>query len=255
MSSEWESEKELRNVIGGIDGSHIKIPSPGDDLDLAYYNYKKFYSLVLLAIVDNRGIFRWFTSNAPGSSGDSGILQATSLYRRAKAEEKKPPAERQLFANGACILGDSAFAEGPWLRTPFLLPSTRVQRYYNFKHSSMRMRVEHAFGRLKWKFLVLQRGLLFNLQDAPHIIDACVVLYNFIFLHEGTWTSHQHIDDAQTRNGTGRDGDAVSGKRKERDDEAAYLAENFLSRDWGAPNSMADRRRWLREREWRDQES
>lgn len=136
-----------RNVIGGIDGSHIKIPGPDEALLLAYYNYKKFYSIILLAIVDNRGLFRWFTSGAAGSCGDSGVLQATSFYRRAQAELKKPASERRIFADGTCILGDSAFAEGPWMRTPFTLPSSRVERYFKYKHSSMRMRIEHAFGR------------------------------------------------------------------------------------------------------------
>lgn len=136
-----------RNVIGAIDGSHIKIPGPEDDLLLAYYNYKKYYSIILLAIVDNRGLFRWFASGCAGSCGDSGVLQATDLYKDAQEELTKPAAERKIFADGACILGDSAFAEGPWLRTPFTMPIPRVERYFNYKHSSMRMRVEHAFGR------------------------------------------------------------------------------------------------------------
>lgn len=55
-------------------------------------------------------------------------------------------AEHSVFAHGSCILSDSAFAEGPWLRTPFNLPANRVERYFNYKHSSMRI-VEHAFGR------------------------------------------------------------------------------------------------------------
>lgn len=155
-----------RNVIGGIDGSHIKIPGPEEDLLLAYYNYKKFYSITLLAIVDNRGLFRWFTSGAAGSCGDSGVLQATSLYKRAQAELTKPAKERNIFADGSCILGDSAFSEGPWLRTPFTLPSSRVERYFNYKHSSMRMRVEHAFGRwvhtlkARWSLFFLRRGFM-----------------------------------------------------------------------------------------------
>lgn len=47
-----------RKVIGGVDGSHIRIPGPDEELLLAYYNCKKFYSIVILAIVDNVGKFR-----------------------------------------------------------------------------------------------------------------------------------------------------------------------------------------------------
>ncbi|CAM9777447.1 unnamed protein product, partial [Ectocarpus sp. 8 AP-2014] len=128
ISTAWEKEKSLRKVIGGIDGSHMKIPAPPEHQQLAYYNYKKFYSIILLAIVDNRGLFRWICSGCAGSCGDSGVLQNTKFYKAAQREQSKPVDERRIFANGACVLGDSAFAEGPWMRTPFTLPSSREQR-------------------------------------------------------------------------------------------------------------------------------
>ena len=106
--------------------------------------------------------------------------------------------------------------------------------------------------RLKQKFLCLQRGLLFKLRDAPLIIEACCTLFNFIYMHEGTWTSHVVRDDAPTRRGTGR----AAGRRSAaagsaRDTETAYLAASFLQRDWGNPGSMHDRRRLRREQEFR----
>lgn len=79
-----------RNVIGAIDGTHILIPGPDEELMLAYYNYKRFYSILLLAIVGKSRLFRWFISGAAGSRGDSGVSQATSLYRRAQ-EQSSPP--------------------------------------------------------------------------------------------------------------------------------------------------------------------
>ncbi|CAM9343916.1 unnamed protein product [Ectocarpus sp. 4 AP-2014] len=140
--------------------------------------------------------------------------------------------------------------------TPFTMPSSREQRFFNFMHSSMRMRVEHAFGRLKWKFLTLQRGLHFKLKDTPLIIDACCALYNFFLVHEGAWTSHQVVDDAQTRNSTGRSAGHVAGQTAStRDAETAYLASLSLERDWGSPGSLQDRQRVAREREFREQVS
>lgn len=103
--------------------------------------------MILLAIVDNRGLFRWICSGCAGSCGDSGVFQSTEFYRLAQAELAKPAAECALFNNDAYILGDSAFSEGPWLRIPFTIPGSRAQRCFNYRHSSMRMRVEHAFGR------------------------------------------------------------------------------------------------------------
>lgn len=61
----------------------------------------------------------------------------------------------------------------------------------------------HA-GRLKWKFPCLRTGLLFKLEHAPIIIDACVTLYNYILAHEGSADDYIFVDPDQTRNGTGR---------------------------------------------------
>ena len=129
--------------MGAIDGTHIKV-SPPEALPKAYYNYKHFYSITLLSIVDNEGLFRWFCSGAPGSCGDSGILQHSQFFNAAEAERTKPAATRRVLANGAVILGDSAFAESDWMRTPILKPITRAERFFNYKHSSHRFRVEHA---------------------------------------------------------------------------------------------------------------
>ena len=87
-----------------------------------------------------------------------------------------PVEGRKIFVNGSCIVGDSAFYEGEWMPTPITFAQDRVKRWFDYKHSCMRIRVEHAFGRLKWKFLASQRGLLFKLEDAPIVIDACVIL-------------------------------------------------------------------------------
>lgn len=106
------------------------------------------------------------------------------------------------------------------------------------------------------KFLCLQRGLLFKLEDCPLIIDTCCVLHNFICVHEGTWSAHIPLDDAPTRNGTGRSARAAAGASDTpRAVETSYLADSFLDRDWGAPGSMSDRRRAEREREWLEQET
>ncbi|CAM9948841.1 unnamed protein product, partial [Laminaria digitata] len=62
----WELEKNLRNVIGAIDSSKIRIlPPPGpSNAAAAYHNNnnnnhdnKKNFSILLIAIVDNAGKF------------------------------------------------------------------------------------------------------------------------------------------------------------------------------------------------------
>lgn len=153
--------------------------------------------------MDNEGLFRWFCSGAPGCSGDSGVLQHSRFYHAAQAERTKPAEERRILSNGAVILGDSAFAESEWMRTPIPKPICRAERFFNYKHSSQRFRVEHAYGRVKKKFPALAKGLYCHISNAPLLVNACVVLHNFIFALEGMSPRDQGKDNAPTKNGTG----------------------------------------------------
>lgn len=104
MANYCPTTRSSRKVVGAIDGSHIRIPATKLDLQSQYYKYKGFYSIVLLATCDNRGMFRWIASGAPGSSGDSGVLQECPFYRKIIEEQALPEEELSIFADGACIL-------------------------------------------------------------------------------------------------------------------------------------------------------
>ena len=132
-----------------MDGSHVPVPAPSDHARTAYYNYKGFYSVVLLALVDNVGFFRWIVAGAPGSCGDAGVWNWSKQSKDIKEEQKLPEAQRTRVCRNRFILGDSAFANSAFLLTPYDNPVTRIQRFFNYKHSQTRFIVEHAFGRLK----------------------------------------------------------------------------------------------------------
>ena len=51
-----QARSGIPNIIGAIDGSHIRVPPP-KHLQHSYYNRKSFYSIILSAIVDPRGAF------------------------------------------------------------------------------------------------------------------------------------------------------------------------------------------------------
>lgn len=138
-----------RDAMAAMDGSHIPIPSPSERDRGAYYNYKGFYSVILLAIIDNAGMFRWINCGTPGSAGDAGVWRWCKQSKRIAAEQLKPESQRTQVCSERCILGDSAFGNLPWLRTPWDSASSRAQRFFNYVHSQTRFIVEHAFDRLK----------------------------------------------------------------------------------------------------------
>ena len=107
--------------------------------------------MVLLAICDNayRGKFRGFTTGAPGSREDSSVLKRTDWYNITEQEQSKPVSDRQMLSSKGCVLVHIAFAERALIHTPIVAPDTKAKGCYNYKHSGMRFRIEHAFSRLK----------------------------------------------------------------------------------------------------------
>ncbi|CAN0548977.1 unnamed protein product, partial [Ectocarpus sp. 12 AP-2014] len=136
-------------AVLATDGPHIPVPCPTLRDMSAYFNYEGFSSVVLLALVDNAGFFRWITSGLPGASGDAGVWNWSRQSKDIAQEQKLPEAQRRRICRNRFILGDSAFANSSWLLTPYDNPVTRIQRFFNNEHSQTRFIVEHAFGRLK----------------------------------------------------------------------------------------------------------
>lgn len=97
--------------------------------------------------------------------------------------------------------GDSGYAQRPWMMTPILgaEPNT-PEEYYTRRHCSTRNVVERCFGILKTRFrcLLAHRVMHYDPLKAGKIVNACVVLHNFIndtqiaIDEEAMTLDHQH---------------------------------------------------------------
>jgi len=77
------------------------------------------------------------------------------------------------------LVGDAAYPMLPFLMRPYCASRlTPKQKKFNFHHSSVRIVVENAFGRLKARWRILKRQLDVNISLAPFIIGACCILHN-----------------------------------------------------------------------------
>ena len=87
-------------------------------------------------------------------------------------------------------LGDSAYALSNWLMKPYIDRGnlTPEERSFNIKHSTTRVVVENAFGRLKGRFRSIGKRLDLKVENACNVIAACCVLHNYCEMrNESSW--------------------------------------------------------------------
>ena len=131
-----------------IDGCHIPIrcPSGGAEARKEYHNFKNFYSVVAMALVDSYYRFIWVSCGFPGNSHDSIILQSTQLWKDITENDLVPSIGQEVSKNvivQPLILGDSAFPLCPWMMKPYTDATLTVQeRYFNYRLSRARMITE-----------------------------------------------------------------------------------------------------------------
>ena len=150
MEEHWQ----LPCAFGAIDGCHIplKCPPGGQQSQKEHHNFKGFYSIVLMAIVNAKYEFTWSSCGYTGNNHDSSIFQATNIYARINNGTILPHNAKKLNETDIppLLLGDGAFPFHTWLMKPFsnaVLSSD--QKYFNCRLSRARMVTEGVFGRLE----------------------------------------------------------------------------------------------------------
>ena len=142
----------LPHAIGALDGKHVRIRNPYFSGSV-YYNYKKFFSMVLLALVDHQYNFMFIDVGAVGAESDTGILAQSRLAdlfinTQANLPPGEPlPGDSEGENVEYFMVGDDAFGLKHWMMKPY--PSrglTRAERIFNYRLSRARRVVENAFG-------------------------------------------------------------------------------------------------------------
>ena len=141
---DWKKiEERFRNrwnvphVVGALDGKHIAIKKPKKS-GSEYFNYKGYFSLVLLALVDYK--FLWVNTGSSGSSSDAQIFNRSKLKRRIENGTLGLPPPEPLGPGGPdlhyFLLGDDAFALMLWLVQSYSRRQlTREERIANYRIS------------------------------------------------------------------------------------------------------------------------
>jgi hypothetical protein len=158
-------------------------------------NYKGFFSIVLMALVDVDYKFLWIDVGSDGSSNDASIYNGSELKEGVESpnnifnltEEKSLPGDDVPVPY--YIVGDNAFGINKRLMNPFAIRNMEHhERIFNYRLSRASHVVENAFGILAHKFRVLLRTM--NLRP--------VILHNLIRLRYPA--THYSLMDLEDQN-------------------------------------------------------
>lgn len=177
------------NCVGAIDGKHIRVIKPSDSGSL-YYNYKNYFSIVLLAVCDAYYKFTYIDVGAYGKCSDSSIYKESILYQKLVNKDIQIPEKRPISNNGVpmpyVIVGDEAFGLCENLMRPYGGRSlTAEKRIFNYRLSRARRYIECTFGILANKWRIFHRPLDVRQELAIAIVQACCVLHNYVRERDG----------------------------------------------------------------------
>ncbi len=150
IADDFETLWNFPNCMGAIDGKHVPIACPknaGSD----YFNYKKFHSIVLLAIVDAQYVFRTVSVGSNGACSDLQIFNETPMKEKIDRGEFEWPTPAPLPNDDHALpyyfIGDDAFALQPWLMKPYSRRNlSHEEQIFNYRLSHARRVVKNAFG-------------------------------------------------------------------------------------------------------------
>lgn len=138
-------------------------------------------------------MFRNILVGIPGSMHDAAVFRQSGLYNNS---ELHPRASLKIQGVDIplMIVGDPAYPLLPWLMKAYPGPQlTPAQEAFNKHLNSIRVAVEHSFGRLKGRWRVLAKRSDIHHGFMPTVIAACCVLHNICELPNQL---SQHLGDA-----------------------------------------------------------
>ena len=95
VSAEFHRQWNFPHCLGAIDGKHCAVQAPSNT-GIQYFNYKKQFSIVLMAISDASNKFTYVDVGTPGRWSDGGTFDYCSLSTPLQAGYLNLPAESFL---------------------------------------------------------------------------------------------------------------------------------------------------------------
>lgn len=187
------------NCIGSIDGKHIRLNCPAHSGTM-FYNYKKYFSIVLQGLVDAHYRFINIDVGGYGKQSDGGTFRSSALFLYLSDGRLNIPPESALPYSDITvphvIIGDEAYPLLPNLLKPYSRQQLDADKeYFNARLSRARRTVECAFGILYSKWRILGTAIQTSTDVADDIVKCICLLHNIIIDKEGI---EHHLQETST---------------------------------------------------------
>lgn len=220
----FEEKYDFPHCCGAVDGKHIRMQKPANSAGL-YYNYKGYYSIVLLGVCDSYCNFTYVNIGGYGSQSDCSVFQYSALGRAIVNNEVRWPAPQPLPQSNIqlnfFLIGDEAFPISEHMMRPYSGSGlSHDKEYFNKKLSGARSCIERSFGLLASRFRIFRSEIIAKPENVALLVKACAVIHNFL-------------------NKTSNDEPEVSGGN----DETNFIQFDGLRNSRGRPNVIGNERR------------
>lgn len=177
------------HCLGAVDGKHIRIIKPTKSGSM-FLNYKHFFSIVLMAVVDTNYNFIFVDIGAYGKDCDSNVFKETVFWKRLLNNTLNLPQPALIpetnFQLPYVFVADEAFALHKNVLRPFSgRELNETMSIFNYRLTRARRYVECAFGIMANKWRILHRPSNVSLELTVDIVKTCCLLQNFIHKEQG----------------------------------------------------------------------
>ncbi|CAC5356694.1 HARBI1 [Mytilus coruscus] len=198
------------NVIGCVDGTHVRIQAPEDD-EPSFVNRKGFHSVNVQGICDQNCKYLMGLSFKAAFRPSSSVNSGESLFTNVSANWPGSCHDAHVFKTSVgihlqdqytsieqgVVLGDSGYPCRPFLLTPFRQPREQREHNFNRAHITTRCTIERTFGIWKQRFRLLKTGIRMRPDRACKFILACAILHNIAMMLKEPIIDNDDIPEEQ----------------------------------------------------------
>lgn len=181
IARKFGSNRQFKQCTGCIDSKHIRIRKPNLG-GSKFFNYKKFHSIHLFALVDSEYNFLYVRVGDQGSLVDANIWSNCEFKKRLDSGLLNYPTDT-IDSLPYTFIGDGGFKLSKNLLTLFNRPQSSnnyQKRIYNYRLSRTRRVIENVFGVISQRFRVLSKVMTVSPETAKLVVGAVCVLHNLL---------------------------------------------------------------------------